>query len=403
MMLVVLWLVPSAIFLCTLTFGWQTTWQAAGVPSFEPPFLDLHVITSGLTTLQRGGDPLVANPADPLGRTLNYPRIWLFLFSVLGVTDKNVAFAGVAVCAVYLTCISGLILRSTGDLEALVIVTAGLSLAALYGIERGNIDLLIFALVYFGCVAGNGRLRSVLLGVAGALKIYPTAALVADVVQKPLKQRVWPACLTLLVIAILGAQWRDIDLIRRSTPVSAVQSFGILSIKALAMSYAGRFSLPPASGTIVMLLCFLIAVLVVGIAWYRPTGLSQIIRDAQPQGEMFAVFGAIYAFCFAVGSNWDYRLIFLIPTLPLACRLVSRSVQRNWAILYIVAVIFCENSYILRMKFGMVMIHFGFFVVFLLVLAVLTQQFGGRSLRGNPRFRDRLGSYSFAVDGSWKD
>jgi len=50
-----------------------------------------------------------------------------------------------------------------------------------------------------------------------------------------------------------------------------------------------------------------------------------------------------------------------------------------------------------------VMIHFGFFVVFLLVLAVLTQQFGGRSLRGNPRFRDRLGSYSFAVDGSWKD
>ncbi len=26
------------------------------------------------------------------------------------------------------------------------------------------------------------------------------------------------------------------------------------------------------------------------------------------------MLGAIYVFCFALGSNWDYRVIFLIPT-----------------------------------------------------------------------------------------
>ena len=33
---------------------------------------------------------------------------------------------------------------------------------------------------------------------------------------------------------------------------------------------------------------------------------------------MFSIFGSIYAFSFIIGSNWDYRLIFLVPTLPFA-------------------------------------------------------------------------------------
>ena len=62
-MVAVWWLIPSAIFLCTLKFGWQGTWQATGAPSYTPSFRDLRVIASGLTVLGRGGDPLVANPA----------------------------------------------------------------------------------------------------------------------------------------------------------------------------------------------------------------------------------------------------------------------------------------------------------------------------------------------------
>ena len=69
-MLAVLWLVPLILFSCALTYGWKATWTAAGIPWFAPPFLDLRVITSGLVALRHGGDPLVSNPFDPLGRKL---------------------------------------------------------------------------------------------------------------------------------------------------------------------------------------------------------------------------------------------------------------------------------------------------------------------------------------------
>jgi len=38
----------------------------AGRASMTPHFLDLYVIPTGIETLHNGGDPLAANPADPL-------------------------------------------------------------------------------------------------------------------------------------------------------------------------------------------------------------------------------------------------------------------------------------------------------------------------------------------------
>jgi hypothetical protein len=52
-------------------------------------------------------------------------------------------------------------------------------------------------------------------------------------------------------------------------------------------------------------------------------------------GGLFFLFGTIYAATFAVGSNWNYRLIFLIPTLPFAFESTRNPVHFPWGLAYI--------------------------------------------------------------------
>lgn len=211
-MLAVLWLVPLILFSCALTYGWKATWTAVGIPSFAPPFLDLRVITSGLVTLRHGGDPLVSNPFDPLGRNLNCPRIWLVRFSLLGINDRNEFIVGIVLCALFLACMS------------------------------------------------------------------------------------------------------------------------------------------------------------------KPNRLDGPVRESQQHSEMFAIFGAIYAFCFIAGSNWDYRLIFLIPTLPFAFIRARQREYKYWSMAYIILVIFSENSMDLGKRSGAILAHLASLLTFLFVLTILTQQ-----------------------------
>ena len=67
---------------------------------------------------------------------------------------------------------------------------------------------------------------------------------------------------------------------------------------------------------------------------------------------MSAIFGAIYAFCFIAASNWDYRLIFPIPTLPFAFILTRQPEYKYWSMAYIILIIFSKNSMDVRMRGG---------------------------------------------------
>jgi len=263
-----------------------------------------------------------------------------------------------------------------------------LSLASLFAIESGNIDLLIFALMYLGCVTGRKGLKSSLFALAAILKIYPLAGAMVNPVLRPWRERLLPALLPVLVVVILTLQLHDSNLIGHSTPVSTYHSFGTLSIRDPAFSYAARFGLPANQlkhfGYVVVFGCYLIAVLVVvaAAARFKPNRLDGPVRESQQHSEMFAILGAIYAFCFIAGSNWDYRLIFLIPTLPFAFILTRQPEYKYWSMAYIILIIFSENSVDLRMRGGAILAHLASFLTFLFVLTILTQQimtmgFGG--------------------------
>ena len=61
------------------TFGYEKILTMIwNIPTMNPVFADIRTITGVNATLSQGLDPLVSNPGDPWGRTMNYPRIWQY-------------------------------------------------------------------------------------------------------------------------------------------------------------------------------------------------------------------------------------------------------------------------------------------------------------------------------------
>jgi hypothetical protein len=361
--LALLWLVPCVTFSVALISDWTTTWNDLNVPSMRPPFADLRSITSGVRTLQQGGDPLIENKLDPQHRPMNYPRVWLYLFSGLGIRDANVPIVGVTFCVLYLVCMSWLIIQCTSILGMLTLLVAGLSLAPLLALERGNTDLFIFCLVFLGCVTSNKYLRPGALFVAAVLKIFPFGAMIVESLCGRIKTRFVHLALTALAIAIVVSQWHDLRGIQASTPVSPTLSFGMLSLQAQAPYLSGQL----------LAWSFALAVVIAGTAWRKRPKLDEAVLDSRA-GEMFTIFGAVYVFTFAVGSNWNYRLIFLVPTLPLAIELVRNSRYMRWAIVYIASVLIAENSFAFGIYKGVPTGDIATFGIFAMILTILLQQ-----------------------------
>jgi hypothetical protein len=373
--LATLWLVPFLLLFLGSRFGWHAVWTAVGVPADALPFADLRSITGAVVTLQKHGDPLLANPADPWNRPMNYPRIWLYLFSVLRIDDQKVHGAGIALGVLYLGCVSALILRCERTLDAAIVLVAGLSLAPLWAMELGNTDLLIFFLVFLGSSVAATALQLGAFCAASLLKIYPLAAIAGNAMRQTAKLKIVSLVLAAAVLGSFGWQWRDMKEIRNSTPVSNRMAYGTLAIKAqLEEERGARDAYAADAGWSVLLACWLAGAAAIAAAYKSYSQLDETLQNSA-NGKVFSVFGAIYVFSFAIGSNWDYRLIFLLPTLPFVLEMIRNRARRRWAVAYVAAVMVAENPLDLRSIHGTAVSHLTTFFLFLMVLAILTQQY----------------------------
>jgi hypothetical protein len=363
MSLACLWLVPALLLWMAFSSDWTMVWEKVRVPSWGVSFMDIRSITSGVRTVREGGDPLIANAHDPYHRPLNYPRIWLFLFPALGITDANVWIVGLLFCALYLVCISWLMFRCDSGLGVVTLLVAGLSLAPLLSIERGNTDLLIFAFIFLGCVTANKYLEPGAFFAAAVLKVFPFAALIADGFRRPNKERTVPIVLSGLAIAVFAWQWRDLKAIRHATPMSVYLSFGTLSLRAQTAYMNWKLMAGSCAA----------AALIAGIAWFTRPSIEESLWNSK-FGKLFSIFGAVYVFAFAIGSNWDYRLIFLVPTLPLALELTRSARHRRWGVIYIASVIAAENSFFFGVYQGIPVGDLSTFIIFAMILPIFLQQ-----------------------------
>ena len=231
----------AAILHAILT-GATGLWTALQIWPMQPIFADLRTVP--LPSELSGADALalvrLESPADPWGRVFNYPEVWSWLMVPFAACpDRNLCLGLLLLAlltAAYVA--ASLTLRDRVMLGLLPVFF--LSPPVFLLIERGNNDSVVFLLLLVAVGIGSAFARGLLTGVAGGLKVFPVAALIAQ--PRYFRSLPWLAGVALSLPLLLWAL-SDLQAIRSATPVGATRAFGVASLGKLAFLLAERYAL----------------------------------------------------------------------------------------------------------------------------------------------------------------
>lgn len=293
-------------------------WSQLGVDPMSITFGDLRAITDGYACVLKGLDIMVENPCDPWGRLANYPRFWQW-GAHLGLTSAHSDFIGYSmILAFYATCTFVFRHRLT-PLAGLLLGFALTSRPVLLALERGNIDLFAFAFLGLGVslVARSSRLRklcaALLLLAAALAKLFPAAAFATWLIRKPTQRAALGLFLSFALYFIVTLD--DVRTISRIVPRDTNLSFGLYVAPELLMK-SGVLPITRETLKVFSLLGFGLLSLITWFLLKRPLSRLRARILTSELGFAFDAGAAVFVGTFLIGYNYDYRLLFLLLTLP---------------------------------------------------------------------------------------
>jgi hypothetical protein len=301
--------------------GWDPTWRAFGVTPLQPPFFDMHVINDYADCAWRGVDPYAPHACNVA--SFNIPPTWLWL-GLVGVDGAASVWLSAAVITAAII-VMVLLLRGRSWYHGVIALGAMISPSVMMGVERGNLDLLILvlvgsaALIYEENRVGRACGAVAFLGLAVALKLFPM--LCVSLAARFSRQTFVFACvLAALSLIYLDLAMKYIFLIRRNVPTTFVLSYGykaiFLGVDHLR-SEAGLSPLEladtwaPAATAALILICA--AIVAINSFCNRHEFCSV---DNSVAGTAFLFGAGIYCGTYLLGTNFIYRLMFLLLCLP---------------------------------------------------------------------------------------
>jgi hypothetical protein len=315
---VLIWVGIISLF---ITIGYEETWKIWNIPTEMPAFMDFRLIPGTAETVRMGMDPTISNPGDPIGRLFNYPKVWYLIFYT-GVSQNDTIW--VVIPLIILFFIS--VFAFPGELkvlDVLLILCIIFSPAAMFLYERGNVDLIFFTLCASALLIMDfSAYTSLALVLMGAVfKIYPIFMMSVYLDQG--KKRFWYLFLagSLIFGAYTLLSWNDFRTDWKITQRGFDYSYGanviilhfrhelnVFLLNTFSHGWTDRFL--DFGPYIIAIIIFSIAV-VLGVR-------SAVTSGAHNQRNLaaFRLGASIYIGTFLMGNNWDYRLVFLVFTLP---------------------------------------------------------------------------------------
>jgi hypothetical protein len=296
-------------------------WPRLGVPSGPSLFFDTRNLTAALECRRLGFDPLIESPCDPWGRPLNYPRVWLAL-RWLGLNQSHTVPLALVFIALFLGSIFLLIGRvSLG--KGILVAVAVCSPSVMFAIERANMDIVVFTLMVLAIIAWRIRSRwadvvsPAIVFLAATAKVYPVFALPAYLFSRrrtaAIAAVLCAAAFALYALVTIG----DIQALAAIAPQGEHHAFGA---RILPAALYHRF-VPDRwqGGAITKQLLVIVPLLAAApLVWFP--GRRRLPDPDEgadtPSRLAFYAGSMIFLGTFAIGNNFDYRLVFLLLTLP---------------------------------------------------------------------------------------
>jgi hypothetical protein len=316
--------------------GWNATWRALGVTPLQPAFFDMHVINDYAACAAKGLDPYIPRSCNVAN--FNIPPTWLWLGSLgIGGTDSawmSVVMIGAASIVMVMLFCGGPWLNGVVALAALV------SPSVMMGVERGNLDLLILTFVGASALIYDERklapsLAAVgLLGLGIALKLLPMFCV--SLLARFGKRTFIVACVISTVgFAFLIFTFQYLVLIRRNVPTTFVLSYGYKAIFLGLDRMREEAGLSPwhlADTWLPFLTTAFVLVCALTIAARSVFNEREFFSINQSIAGTAFLFGAgIYCGTYLLGTNFIYRLMFLLLCIPQLLDWLRRDYQKaNW-------------------------------------------------------------------------
>ena len=310
-------------------YGYENTWKLWGIPVGKQPFYDLRLITGGAQSYKEGYDQQVFNLYDPEQRVFNYPRIW-YVVLASGLNLNWTISLGILIIGLFL--VGVVIFPGKLNRFSIFLLVGGLvSPAILFGIERANVDIFIFFIVALGQaffdVSIAASFLSLFVGVL--LKIFPILGIgyFLDLKRgKSLRPILLGVALT---VAYFVLTLSDMIFIFRNTFKGADYSYGVevlpfylyrlISDRLMKSDSAVLLVVSRAENLMFrfpFLLYLLVILILVASFYFGIRARSNFQFDDLRNLRAFWSGAGIYIGTFLLGNNWDYRLAFLLFTLP---------------------------------------------------------------------------------------
>jgi hypothetical protein len=297
-----------------------------GARPMVKPYTDLRILLAGIETSRSGID--VWDSCKPCGTAVglskdipfNYPAavIWLGRFLPASITPDDADVIGSCIDAAFLLAAAFLLL-SPRPSQAIFSFALLISPVVLMGLDRANYDLLIFCCVLVNVWLvnrwSNGAAYVTAFGL-GLLKIFPVAS-IAALLRRTKGSLLWFAAIVAAEIAFIASSLKTIHALVRNTPQSAFGAYGYLVgflylrdelLPVAAARLAPRFAFP--------FLCVFCVVTFFLAFRYRKYLLHFVCGSGTFERTAFLSGAAIFSATFLIGSNYNYRLIFLLFLVP---------------------------------------------------------------------------------------
>ena len=321
---VLLYIVVCGILFLSLwiaIFGFSSFRQFWNMPQTPLIFPDSHTIITGAESHALGYDPMFKNIVDPYDREMNYPRIWQYLFWLPINSDHLVLLAGTFILLFFVGIF--LFLKPINTQTALFLSAVAFSPSAIFGLQSGNNDLAVFFVVALALRLGyRSKLwGSVAMFFAAILKVFPIFGLAQLLTED--KRDFWRILMPLAALFLIYF-WISLDDFRQiynATPRGRSGAYGVYVLPMMIEKILRKWTVFPD------LRAWVIAA--APVFFYGVAGLIFLIslyalfgQNASPRPvagihiSPFRVGACIYIGSFLLASNWNYRMIFLIFTIP---------------------------------------------------------------------------------------
>ena len=295
-----------------------------GVPAWTYPFIDWEVLGAAIKCWSEGINVYITNPCD----VLNRPHVYspLFLRAVFIPTGKFWTMPiGLVLVLAFLISLFWVV-KPENWRELIIFALACMSPMVIYGLERGNFDIIIFIMLVAAGILSTGPMASrilcyALIFMVGLLKFYPLVVLSTALRERPRTFAAIAASASLIIVGFfyrfreeLAATWENIENISSGHfgfgsaylpfygPLRAARMFPVLE------QFAWFTALPYAIMTVLLIIT---AVQVIYLA--RNDNLISAFAKMPQRDATFLVIGAaLIVGCFFAGQSHNYRGVHLI-------------------------------------------------------------------------------------------